>query len=143
MILLAVLVAEDLLEAHVYQPLIVGRTVRLHPVVVLIALTVGGTLAGIIGALSAIPVAAAVSAAAKYITGMEDMHGNTVPDTGHQVPVAPPSRALHRRPGPELIQTRLRPPGGRSVDGLGESAVRPRGRAGALIASPDCAESPE
>ena len=99
-ILLAVLVAEDLLEAHVYQPLIMGRTVRLHPVVVLIALTVGGTLAGIIGALAAIPVAAAVSAGAKYITGVEDIHGNAVPDARHQVPEAPTIARPAPKPGP-------------------------------------------
>lgn len=88
-ILLAVLVIEDLLEAHVYQPLIMGRTVRLHPVVVVLALTVGGSLAGIIGALVAIPVAAAVAAAAKYVTGIEDIDGNSVGNTPYEPPAPP------------------------------------------------------
>jgi len=88
-ILLAVLVVEDLLEGHLYQPLIVGRTVKLHPVVILIALTAGSVLAGITGAIISIPLAAAVSAAVKYVTGVEDIHGNAVPDARRQVPEAP------------------------------------------------------
>jgi len=88
-ILLAVLVVEDLLEGHLYQPLIMGRTVGLHPVVIVIALTVGTVLAGIMGAFASIPVAAAVSAAVKYVTGVEDIHGNAVPDARHEVPQAP------------------------------------------------------
>lgn len=88
-ILLAVLVVEDLLEGHLYQPLIMGRTVGLHPVVIVLALTVGTVLAGIMGAFASIPVAAAVSAAVKYVTGVEDIHGNAVPDARHEVPKAP------------------------------------------------------
>jgi len=88
-ILLAVLVVEDLLEGHLYQPLIMGRTVKLHPVVILIALTAGSVLAGITGAIISIPLAAAVSAAVKYVTGVEDIHGNAVPDARRQVPEAP------------------------------------------------------
>ncbi len=60
LILLAVLVLEDQLEAHLLQPLIVGRYVRLHPLAIGIALTVGTVLGGIVGALVAVPVAAIV-----------------------------------------------------------------------------------
>lgn len=88
-ILLAVLVVEDLLEGHLYQPLIMGRTVGLHPVVIVVALTVGAVLDGIIGAFASIPVAAALSAAVKYVTGVEDIHGTAIPDGRHQVPEAP------------------------------------------------------
>jgi len=41
------------------------------------------------GAIASIPVAAAVSAAVKYVTGVEDIHGNAVPDGRHEVPEAP------------------------------------------------------
>jgi hypothetical protein len=50
-ILLGVLLLENLLEGHVYQPLIMGRTVGLRPVVVLVALTLGGVLGGIMAPL--------------------------------------------------------------------------------------------
>lgn len=43
-------------------PLIYGRLIHLHPVVVLLALAIGGTLAGIMGAFLAVPVAAVGSA---------------------------------------------------------------------------------
>ena len=45
------------LENHVLQPLVYGRTVQLSPLVVLIAVLIGAELAGVLGALAAIPVA--------------------------------------------------------------------------------------
>ena len=45
------------LENHFLQPLIYGRTVQLSPLVVLISILIGAELAGILGALAAIPVA--------------------------------------------------------------------------------------
>jgi predicted PurR-regulated permease PerM len=45
------------LENHVLQPVIYGRTVQLSPLVVLISVLIGAELAGILGALAAIPVA--------------------------------------------------------------------------------------
>lgn len=45
------------LENHVLQPVVYGRTVRLSPLAVLIAVLIGSSLAGVIGALGAIPVA--------------------------------------------------------------------------------------
>jgi len=50
-------VAYQQLENHVLQPLIFARTVKLNPLAVLIAILVGVDLAGILGALLAIPVA--------------------------------------------------------------------------------------
>jgi predicted PurR-regulated permease PerM len=45
------------LENHVLQPLVYGRTVQLSPLVVLIAILIGSAVAGVLGALAAIPVA--------------------------------------------------------------------------------------
>ena len=44
-------------ENHVLQPLVYGRTVQLSPLAVLISILIGAELAGILGALGAIPVA--------------------------------------------------------------------------------------
>ena len=44
------------LENHVLQPLVYGRTVQLSPLLVLIAVLIGAELAGILGALVAIPI---------------------------------------------------------------------------------------
>ncbi len=48
------------LENHVLQPLVYGRTVQLSPLIVLVAVLLGAKLAGVIGALGAIPVAGAI-----------------------------------------------------------------------------------
>jgi predicted PurR-regulated permease PerM len=48
------------IENHFLQPVIYGRTVQLSPLAVLVSVLVGAELAGIIGALAAIPVAGAI-----------------------------------------------------------------------------------
>jgi predicted PurR-regulated permease PerM len=47
-------------ENHVLQPVIYGRTVELSPLAVLVSVLVGASVAGILGALAAIPVAGAL-----------------------------------------------------------------------------------
>jgi predicted PurR-regulated permease PerM len=44
-------------ENHIIQPVVYGKTVQLSPLVVLIAVLIGAALAGVLGALAAIPVA--------------------------------------------------------------------------------------
>ena len=56
-VLLVFFVLYQQLENHVLQPLVYGRTVQLSPLVVLIAILIGTEVAGILGALGAIPVA--------------------------------------------------------------------------------------
>jgi predicted PurR-regulated permease PerM len=48
------------LENHVLQPLVYSRTVRLSPLAILIAVLIGAELAGVLGALGAIPVAGTI-----------------------------------------------------------------------------------
>jgi len=47
-------------ENQVLQPLVYGRTVQLSPLIVLVAVLMGAKLAGVVGALGAIPVAGAI-----------------------------------------------------------------------------------
>jgi predicted PurR-regulated permease PerM len=63
-ILLGIFVAENQIESHLLQPLVVGRIVRLHPLAIILVLAVGGVVAGIPGAVVAVPVAAAITRAA-------------------------------------------------------------------------------
>lgn len=51
------------IEMNILGPLIFNRTVKIHPVAVLLALLIGGALMGGAGALIAVPVAAAISVA--------------------------------------------------------------------------------
>jgi predicted PurR-regulated permease PerM len=57
---LGVVLAVQVLEGHVLQPMIQSRTVQLHPAVVLLAITAGASVAGIVGMLLAVPLTAAV-----------------------------------------------------------------------------------
>jgi len=59
-VVLLIMLAYEEFESRVLVPRIYGRALRLPPSVVLFALLVGGTLMGILGALLALPVAAAV-----------------------------------------------------------------------------------
>ncbi|MGX4691066.1 AI-2E family transporter [Streptomyces sp. JNUCC 63] len=56
---LGVVLAVQVLEGHVLQPVIQSRTVHLHPAVVLLAITAGASVAGIIGMLLAVPLTSA------------------------------------------------------------------------------------
>ena len=62
-ILLGILIIEDQLEAHLLQPQVVGRVIRLHPLAVILSLAAGGVLAGIAGAVVAVPIVAVITRA--------------------------------------------------------------------------------
>jgi predicted PurR-regulated permease PerM len=53
---LLVLLIEHELEAHVLQPLVVGRYVRLHPLAIVLVIALGATLGGVVGILVAVPI---------------------------------------------------------------------------------------
>jgi putative heme transporter len=55
---LGLLIAVNQLEAHLLQPLVMGRAVSIHPLAVVLAISAGGVLAGIVGALLAVPTVA-------------------------------------------------------------------------------------
>jgi predicted PurR-regulated permease PerM len=57
------------LEGHLLAPLLLGRAVALHPVVIILALAAGSILGGIIGAFLAVPIAAVVTAVGTYLRG--------------------------------------------------------------------------
>ena len=59
-IILIFFVVYQQIENHILQPVVYGRTVQLSPLVVLIAVLIGSELAGVIGALAAIPVAGSI-----------------------------------------------------------------------------------
>ncbi|HEY4792387.1 MAG TPA: AI-2E family transporter, partial [Actinomycetes bacterium] len=58
-------------EGHLLAPLVLGRAVALHPVVIILALAAGSILGGIIGAFLAVPIAAVVTAVGTYLRGDE------------------------------------------------------------------------
>ncbi len=64
---LGLIIAVQQLEAHVLQPLLMGRAVSIHPLAIVLALATGGVLAGIIGALLAVPVLAVLTSAIRVL----------------------------------------------------------------------------
>jgi predicted PurR-regulated permease PerM len=67
LIVIVFFIAYQQFENHVLQPLVYGRTVQLSPLAVLCAVLIGAQLAGILGALVAIPVAGSLLAVAREI----------------------------------------------------------------------------
>ncbi|MDT5259716.1 MAG: putative heme transporter [Mycobacterium sp.] len=55
---LVLLIAVNQVETHLLQPLVMGRAVSIHPLAVVLAIAAGGVLAGIVGALLAVPTVA-------------------------------------------------------------------------------------
>ncbi|WP_331727980.1 AI-2E family transporter [Streptomyces sp. NBC_00158] len=67
LIVLAIIVAVQQLEGNVFQPMIQSRGLGLHAAVVLLAVTLGGSLAGVVGSLLAVPAAALVAVVWNYL----------------------------------------------------------------------------
>jgi predicted PurR-regulated permease PerM len=80
-VLVAIFILENQLESHLLQPLVVGRMVRLHPLAIILVLAVGGVVAGIAGAVVAVPTAAALFRASPYLLGRRP-----VPETAEDRP---------------------------------------------------------
>lgn len=59
-VMAGIFLAYQMMENHLLQPLVQRRTIRMNPLIIALALLTGGTLAGVIGAIFALPVAGAV-----------------------------------------------------------------------------------
>ncbi|MFB6950569.1 AI-2E family transporter [Streptomyces niveus] len=67
LIVLAVIIVVQQLEGNVFQPMIQSRGLGLHAAVVLLAVTLGASLAGIVGSLLAVPIAALIAVVWNYV----------------------------------------------------------------------------
>jgi predicted PurR-regulated permease PerM len=67
LLVIAAVVAVQQLEGHVLQPLIMGRAVAIHPLAVILAIATGVVLAGIIGALVAVPIVAMLNTGVRHL----------------------------------------------------------------------------
>jgi predicted PurR-regulated permease PerM len=66
LIVLAIIVAVQQLEGNVLQPWLQSKSMKLHAVIVLLAVTLGAATFGVIGAFLAVPVVAAVAVVVRY-----------------------------------------------------------------------------
>jgi predicted PurR-regulated permease PerM len=77
------------IEGHVLQPFLMGRFVSLHPLGVIVAIGCGVLVAGIAGALVAVPLAAAGNAVAQHLASYTEV-GDDDPDDALDEDIAPP-----------------------------------------------------
>jgi predicted PurR-regulated permease PerM len=78
LIALGLIIAVQQLEAHVLQPLVMGRAVSVHPLAVVLAIAAGAVLAGIVGALLAVPAVAFVNSAVRVLVANDPKVEETI-----------------------------------------------------------------
>ncbi|MDN5805104.1 MAG: AI-2E family transporter, partial [Microlunatus sp.] len=88
LIMLAGIILVMQMEGHILQPFLLGRAVHLHPLAVLLAIAAGIIIAGIVGALFAVPILAFVK------TVVQELYRQSRP-------VAPPASPSDTDPEPE------------------------------------------
>lgn len=96
LLMLGVVILVQQVEGHVLQPFLMGRWVSVHPLGVIFAIGAGVLVAGVAGALVAVPLAAAVNAVVQHLAAntepgddpVEELHED-YEDTGAQATVSP------------------------------------------------------
>jgi predicted PurR-regulated permease PerM len=71
LITLGLIIAVMQLEAHVLQPLVMGRAVSLHPLAVVLGIAAGSVMAGIVGALLAVPTIAFLNSSVRVLVAAD------------------------------------------------------------------------
>jgi predicted PurR-regulated permease PerM len=92
LIVLAAIVLVQQVEGNVLYPVVVGPRLKLHPIVVLMAVALGGTLAGIPGAFLAVPVATVSAAVLTFLLEQRDRRETAKPAPRHGVLIGNGSR---------------------------------------------------
>ncbi|MCX4789050.1 MULTISPECIES: AI-2E family transporter [unclassified Streptomyces] len=84
LMVLVVVLAVQQIEGHVLQPFILGRAVRVHPLAVVLSVAAGGMIAGIGGAVVAVPLVAVTNTVVGYLRayGQEEVLRHTPPPRG-------------------------------------------------------------
>jgi predicted PurR-regulated permease PerM len=93
LMLIGVIVIQQV-EGHVLQPFLMGRWVSVHPLAVIFAIATGVLVAGIVGALVAVPLAAALNAVGQHLAAYTDPGADPVEelDEDYDVDDGPPER---------------------------------------------------
>jgi predicted PurR-regulated permease PerM len=87
LITFGLIIAVQQLEAHVLQPLLMGRAVSLHPLAVVLAIAAGGVTAGIVGALLAVPIVAVLNSAVRVLLAQDPRSEEAALATGSSPPI--------------------------------------------------------
>ena len=81
LIVLGIIFAVQQIEGNVLQPVLQGKSLRLHPAVVILAVAAGSALYGIAGAFLSVPVAAVAGVALRYTSEVLDGRSGTDADS--------------------------------------------------------------
>jgi predicted PurR-regulated permease PerM len=81
LVVLGIIFAVQQIEGNVLQPVLQGKSLRLHPAVVILAVAAGSALYGIAGAFLSVPVAAVAAVVLRYVS--EVLDGRTGTDADH------------------------------------------------------------
>jgi predicted PurR-regulated permease PerM len=115
------------LEGHVVAPLVFGQALRINPLLVIFALTLGAEVSGIIGALLALPIAAIARETAAYLRGhlVLEPWGTPSAQAIEAARDGGPDPPAARTPVPEVGATTHPPTEEREPEGEPEVASRP------------------
>jgi len=67
LMVLAGIIAVQQIEAHLFAPLVMGRMVRVHPLAIVLAISAGAVVFGLIGAIVAVPIVAVIHTVSSYL----------------------------------------------------------------------------
>lgn len=96
LIMLIIVIGVQQLEGHVLQPLLVGSIVKVHPLAIVLAVATGGFVAGIPGALFAVPLVAVLNVVIGYI-GRGEWRTNPHPSVADVTTALPAARRRRAR----------------------------------------------
>ena len=74
---LGLIILVNQLESHILQPLVMGRAVSIHPLAVVLGIATGAVLAGIVGALLAVPTIAFIDRSVRVLIGSGTADGES------------------------------------------------------------------
>jgi putative heme transporter len=115
-IVLILILAVQQIEGNLLQPLVQGRGLGLHPAVIILAVTGGASVAGIVGAFLAVPVVAVASEIARYVNEQIDQRSRS--DDEHPSQGALPAPVKESSPRWSWLR-RVRRDGSGDDDGSG------------------------
>lgn len=78
LLVLALIIAVQQIEGNVLQPFLQGRSMQLHAGIILLAVAVGGTVFGIVGAFLSVPVAAVAAVVLRYVSEQANLRAGVI-----------------------------------------------------------------
>ena len=98
LVVIIVVIVVNQLEGNFLQPVVMGQALNVHALVILLALTAGTILAGIIGAILAVPLVAVAWAAIKAWNSKEDITPAAIAEAEHETRLNEKGEGVRSKP---------------------------------------------